>query len=221
MINAVLFDLDGTLLDTAPDMVGALNYVRDREGMPPVAIDEYKHFVSRGALGLISAGMPESSRDIYEKRRATFLEFYRDHLDSGTRPFDGIEELLGRLERRGVKWGVITNKPEYLALPLLRNTGLLPRAGCVVCGDTLQQGKPHPAPVMLGCEILGAGRGETLMVGDDARDLQAGRGAGTQVALAVYGYVEPGLVERERGGVFLVHRPSDVLDFVIEQGSVP
>ena len=150
MIRAVLFDLDGTLLDTAPDMVGALNHVRVQEGMPPVPIEDYRHFVSRGALGLISAGMPESSKEKFNERKSLFLEYYQQNLYSNSRPFEGIQELLDQLRLRGVPWGVITNKAEYLALPLLKAAGLLSLAGCAICGDTLQQSKPHPAPVMLG-----------------------------------------------------------------------
>lgn len=218
MINAILFDLDGTLLDTAPDMVGALNHVRDSEGMPPVGIDDYKHYVSRGALGLLSAGLPESSKERFEHRRSLFLDHYQKNFYSGTQPFEGIEEMLTGLERRGVRWGIVTNKAEYLTLPLLESAGLLRRAGCVVCGDTLRQGKPHPAPVMLGCEILGAHNEKVLMVGDDARDLQAGHGAGTQTALATYGYVEPGMLDRDLKGVHMIEHPTNILDLVTAQG---
>lgn len=221
MIRAVLFDLDGTLLDTASDMVGALNHVREEEGMPPVAVEEFSQYVSRGALGLISAGMPESSREQFESRKRLFLEYYQDNLYSSTRPFEGIEETLARLEQRGIPWGVITNKAEYLTLPLLKTAGLLSRAGCVVCGDTLRQAKPHPAPVMLGCEILGTPKESALMVGDDARDIQAGRGAGTQTALALYGYVSPELLERNLAGVHLVETPPGIMDLVVAQESLP
>ena len=214
MIRAVLFDLDGTLLDTAPDLVGALNHVRELEGLSPVSVDQYCHFVSRGALGLISAGMPESSAEVFESRKAIFLEHYEQNLHSKTRLFEGVGDLLSALEQRAIPWGVITNKMEYLTLPVLKAAGLLHRAGCVVCGDTLKQSKPHPAPVLLGCEILNTRSEEVLMVGDDLRDLQAGQGAGTHSVLASWGYLEPGFLDRDLPGIRLARAPREVLDLV-------
>jgi phosphoglycolate phosphatase len=214
MISAVLFDLDGTLLDTAPDLVGALNHVRSTEGLPAVPVEEYRHCVSRGALGLITAGMPESDEEKYQLRKSLLLEYYEQNIYRATRPFDGIGELLDELDRRAVRWGVITNKMEYLAFPVLKAAGLLDRAACVVCGDTLQQSKPHPAPVALGCEILGVSREQVLMMGDDLRDLQSGQSAGTRTALATYGYLEPGIYDRDLSGSFLVREPADVLELL-------
>ncbi len=211
MIKAVLFDLDGTLLDTAPDLIGSLNYLRTAEGLPVVEVAGYRHFVSRGALGLISAGMPESSEEIYERRKSDFLSHYEQNIYKKTRPFEGVGNLLNELDRRAVPWGVITNKMEYLTLPLLKAANLLHRSACVICGDTLQQSKPHPAPILLGCEILGANCTETLMVGDDLRDLQAGHAAGTRTALATYGYLDPELKQRDLADSFLVDQPGDVL----------
>jgi phosphoglycolate phosphatase len=214
MIRAVLFDLDGTLLDTAPDLVGALNQVRQAEDLPAVAVEDYRHFASRGALGLITAGMPMSSEEIFEQRKSIFLDYYQQNIYLESRLFDGIENLLKSLDQRAVPWGVITNKLEYLTLPVLSAAGLLHRAGCVVCGDTLRQSKPHPAPVLLGCELLGVNNDNVLMVGDDIRDLQAGQGAGTQTALALYGYIEPGIFDRDLSGSHLVQKPGDVLDLL-------
>jgi phosphoglycolate phosphatase len=214
MIRAVLFDLDGTLLDTAPDLVGALNFLRDREGLPPVEIDAYRHFVSRGALGLISAGMPESSESVFESRKSAFLEHYENNIYQNSRPFEGVEPLLIELDKRAIPWGVVTNKMEYLTLPLLKIAGLLHRASCVVCGDTLQQSKPHAAPVLLACEITGVEPTQTLMVGDDIRDLQAGNAAGTYTALAKYGYLEPGILNQDLSASVLIDKPGDVLDIL-------
>jgi len=221
MIRAVLFDLDGTLLDSAPDLVGALNHVRTKEGLPEVEIEKYRHFVSRGALGLISAGMPESSAQVYEQRKLQLLEHYEQNSYLKTRPFDGIEQLLGELDKHAIPWGIITNKTEYLTFPVLKAAGLLARAACVVCGDTLQQNKPHPAPVLLGCEIVGVRSEEVLMVGDDVRDLQAGQAAGTSTALATYGYLEPEILQRNLGGCHLIHHPADVLELLELESSPP
>lgn len=217
MIRGILFDLDGTLLDTAPDLVGALNHLRKVEGLLPVEADDYQHCVSRGALGLISAGMPESSEEIFEKRKTQLLKHYEENIFRNTRPFEGVDELLLELDKRGIPWGIVTNKMEYLTLPLLRAAKLISRASCVICGDTLQDSKPHPAPVLLACEILGVKYAETLMIGDDLRDIQAGHAAGTHTALATYGYLAPDIMEQELYDSILLERPGDVLNFLGSQ----
>jgi phosphoglycolate phosphatase len=214
LIRAVLFDLDGTLLDTAPDLIGALNYLRESEGLASLEDEGYRHYVSRGALGLISAGMPESSKEVFEQRKTDFLNHYQQNIYKKTRAFDGVENLLSELDRRAVPWGIVTNKMEYLTFPLLKAANLLHRAACVICGDTLQHSKPHPAPVLLGCEVLGSNSGQTLMVGDDLRDIQAGSAAGTSTALAAYGYLDPAVVVEDLAGVFVLNQPADVLDLL-------
>ena len=214
MIRGILFDLDGTLLDTAPDLVGALNHLRKAEGLPSVESDDYRHYVSRGALGLITAGMPESSEDIFEKRKTQLLKYYEENIFRNTRPFEGVDALLLELDKRAIPWGIVTNKMEYLTLPLLRAAKLINRASCVICGDTLQDSKPHPAPVLLACEILGLKNSEALMIGDDLRDIQAGHAAGTHTALATYGYLAPDIMEQELHDSFLLDQPGEVLNFL-------
>lgn len=218
MINAVLFDLDGTLLDTAPDLVAALNHVRHSEGLDDHSEESFRHHVSRGAGGMISAGMPASDSGRFELRKQRFLAHYRDHLYVKTRPFDGVSELLAALDARAIPWGVVTNKTENLTHPLLRAAGLFSRAACVVCGDTVEECKPHPAPVLLGCEILKIAPAKTLLVGDDLRDLEAGRAAGTQTALAAYGYLAPDIDDRAYAGSHRINHPKDVLDVVRQAG---
>lgn len=215
MIRAVLFDLDGTLLDTAPDLVAALNHVRASEGLEPVEVSAFRQFVSRGAVGLITAGLPAGEPAGLEQRKSLLLDYYRDHLFDGTAPFEGVPVLLDELDRRGVPWGIVTNKPEYLTLPLLRMAGMLARSACVVCGDTLAQNKPHPAPVRLACEILGLSSCEVLMVGDDVRDLESGRAAGTHTAFAAYGYVSDDLEEASLEGSHYVQQPSQLLGLLM------
>jgi 2-phosphoglycolate phosphatase len=211
MIQAILFDLDGTLLDTAPDLVGALNYLRSKEGFPQVQTDDYRHCVSRGALGLITAGMPESSEEVFQRRKTDLLRHYEENLYKETRPFEGVESLLLELDKRAIPWGIVTNKMEYLTIPLLRSANLTKRAGCVICGDTLQYSKPHPAPVLLACELLGVKGSDALMIGDDLRDLQAGQAAGTHTALATYGYLAPGILQQDLQHSYMVDQPGDVL----------
>lgn len=211
-IRAVLFDLDGTLLDTAPDLVGALNHVREREGMPPVAVEEFRHFVSQGALGLIRAGLPASDEEELEVRRQRFLAHYQAHLHEFTAPFEGIEALLEALQLRGIPWGVVTNKPEYLTFPIIAAIGWQRRAACVICGDTLARNKPDPAPVLMACELLGVPPGQAIMVGDDPRDLDAGEAAGTHTALAAYGYGAGEVLDSGRALQHIFEHPSDILN---------
>lgn len=219
MISAVLFDLDGTLLDSAADLVASLNHLRALEGFEPVVEGEYRHLVSRGALGLINAGLPPAGPDRLEERRRFFLEHYAAHSTRHTVPFAGIQELLGALASRAIPWGIVTNKLEYLTLPILRQTSLLQRAACVVCGDTLSHSKPHPAPVSLACEIIGVAPADALMVGDDLRDILAGRAAGTQTAFAGYGYVDPEIDMSALTGSVVVNHPREILA-LIEGGTV-
>jgi len=214
LIRGILFDLDGTLLDTAPDLIGALNHVRKQEGLPVVSVADYRHLVSRGAAGLVGQGMPEADPASFERRKSEFLKHYAEFLFQDSVFFDGVEDVLAVLERNAIPWGVVTNKMESLTLPLLQAAGLLNRAAGVVCGDTLNQSKPHPAPILLGCEMLNCPNSQTLMVGDDLRDLEAGQAAGTLTALALYGYLEPGIFSNDLSGSYQIERPIDVLQLL-------
>ncbi len=211
MIAGVLFDLDGTLLDSAPDLVGALNHLRRQEGLAEVEVADFRHVASRGAVGLIRAGLPPDNEGVLEARREAFLEYYAANSLRATQPFDGVRDLLEQLQLRAVPWGVVTNKFEYLTLPILAGLGLLASASCVICGDTLSQRKPHPAPVQLACELLGLPPERVIMVGDDLRDIEAGLAAGTETALAAYGYLDP--LEDARGvsAGYVIQAPADLL----------
>lgn len=210
-VRGVLFDLDGTLLDTAPDLVGALNHVREHEGMSRVPVEQYRAFVSQGALGLLRAGMPAVGEAILEQRRQRFLRFYAEHSLRDTLVFEGVELMLEMLERHRLPWGIVTNKPEYLTHPILEAFGWAGRAACVVCGDTLPRAKPFPDPVLLGCERLGAGPAQVLMVGDDPRDLDAAEAAGSLAVLAAYGYGAQAVLDSGRRLQRVAHQPGDVL----------
>lgn len=211
-IRAVLFDLDGTLLDTAQDLVGSLNFLRAREGLPPVDVADYRQYVSRGALGLIQVGMPAGNEASTQQRKERFLSHYAENTCHLTRPFDGVEPMLLALEGRAVPWGIVTNKPEYLTLPIVRAVGWSRRAACVICGDTLAFNKPDPAPLRLACEIIGVEPAQTLMVGDDPRDLEAGQAAGTHIALAAYGYGVGEVLGSDAPMGHLLETPGDILN---------
>jgi 2-phosphoglycolate phosphatase len=213
-INAVLFDLDGTLLDSAPDLVGSLNWVRSGEGLPPLAVAEMQKFASRGAIGLLEAGMPPADPDTFETWRRRFLEHYACNSYRESSLFDGIPRLLEFLTERGIPWGIVTNKPEALTFPIVEAAQLAATISCVVCGDTLQERKPHPAPVSLACSMVHTAPLETLFVGDDLRDIQAGRAAGTQTAAAYYGYGSYQFEDSYIDGSFRIHHPAEVIDLV-------
>ena len=189
-IEAVLFDLDGTLADTAPDMARTVNVMRERRGLAPVASEKVRPHVSKGARGMICSAFEITVDDPgYAAMREEFLDIYSGNLCIGTCLFPGMQDLLGALEARGMRWGVVTNKFERLARSVIEGLGLAGRAGVVVGGDTLARSKPFPDPLLHAAAVLGAQPARTLYVGDDPRDVQAARAAGMPVLVAGYGYL--------------------------------
>lgn len=211
MIKAVLFDLDGTLLDSAPDLVATLNHLRSDRGLSAMPVDELRHFVSRGTPDLIKAGMPPCDEDAFQLSREAFLEHYADNSFTKTRPFDGVEGVLEKLKNAGVPWGIVTNKAEFLTLPIVEKAGWASIAKAVICGDSVEYSKPHPAPVLAACELMGVQPSETLMVGDDKRDIEAGKRAGCQTALVTYGYATEQDCVDMQAQTALIDTPEDLL----------
>ena len=187
--SALLLDLDGTLLDTAPDMGGALNLLRAEHGLEPLPREVIRPVVSHGAMRLVALGFPETTGDAFESLRLRFLELYAANLAVGTRLFPGFEAVLDQLEARGLPWGIVTNKPGWLTDPLLAALGLDRRAACAVSGDTLPERKPHPLPLLHAARLVGVDPGRCVYVGDAERDIQAGRAAGMTTLVASYGYL--------------------------------
>jgi len=187
--QAVLFDLDGTLLDTAPDMIGALNRLRQEESLTPLPFAAVRSSVSHGAVRLIKVGFPDAQGAEFERLRLRFLDVYASNLAGGTRLFDGIEAVLSSLEADGLPWGVVTNKPGWLTDPLLQSLGLAQRACCVVSGDTVAERKPHPLPLLHAASLAGVAANRCVYIGDAERDIVAGRAAGMQTVVAAYGYL--------------------------------
>jgi len=215
-VAAVLFDLDGTLLDTAPDLVGTLNHLRAGENLPPAPVEDYRRHVSRGALGLIRAGLPSRGAEAEAAWRKAFLDHYAEHSLVHTRAFDGVDVLLAALDEAAIAWGVVTNKPEFLTLPIVEALGWSARAACVVCGDTLPVSKPDPAPVRLACERAGVEPTRALMVGDDLRDLEAGEAAGARAVLAAYGYGAGEALAADRPTPTRIDHPGQLLGLLDE-----
>jgi phosphoglycolate phosphatase len=187
----VLFDLDGTLLDTAPDLIRVLNQVRVEQGLGPLPWDLARTQVSHGSAGLIRLGFPDLSGEPLEALRLRLLELYAAQLAVDTKLFDGCQTVLDQLAARGMPWGIVTNKPGFLTTPLLQAMRLDRLAACVVSGDTLSERKPHPAPLLHAATQLSLPPRHCLYVGDAERDVLAARAAGMPVLLARYGYLGP------------------------------
>jgi phosphoglycolate phosphatase len=213
-ISALLFDLDGTLLDSAPDLVESLNWVRHHENLPPLLLSAMKRFASKGAVGLLRAGMPEADAATFEGWRQRFLEHYALNCYRHSSLFEGVPDLLDYLGRAGIPWGIVTNKTESLTRRIIEAADLADAVSCVVCGDTLGESKPRPAPVSLACGIVNVAPAETLMVGDDMRDIQAGKAAGTQTAAVFYGYGSDELEGDLVRDSYAIHHPADLVELI-------
>jgi len=192
-VAAVLFDLDGTLADTAGDLAGALNRVRSQRGLPQVPITTLRPHASSGARGLLGAGMgitPEAPE--YLELRDAFLEHYANCLAETTALFPDIATMLDDIEARGLRWGIVTNKARRFTEPVVVALQLDARAQVVVCGDTTAHPKPHPAPLLHAAAALGIAPAQCAYVGDDLRDVTAGNAAGMATVVAEYGYMGVG-----------------------------
>ncbi len=187
--NAVLFDLDGTLVDTAPDMVAVLQQLQKEHGIEPSPYPLARAHVSKGAVGLLTVGFPDIEIEIDDDLHQQYLERYAEVVCQESLIFDGIEDLLDQLDDLNCPWGVVTNKPEQLTEPLLSALGLAERAACMISGDTLGVRKPEPDQLLLACDLLGTEPSMAIYIGDAERDIEAGRRAGMATIAASYGYI--------------------------------
>ena len=190
-IDGVLFDLDGTLIDSAPDLYAALVAYCEEVGTPAPDYAPVRDVVSRGSRAILRCAFDESDETLLA-RMPRYLAIYQGMLATHTRPFDGIAPLLAAIEARGQRWGIVTNKPGFLTGELIRRLRWDERAGAVVSGDTLPVKKPDPAPVLLACERARIAPACGVFVGDDARDVQAGRAAGLYTVAVRWGYLDGG-----------------------------
>ncbi len=192
MIKAVLFDLDGTFADTAPDLGAALNHVLAQHGKPPLPIEVSRLQASHGSAGLLSLGFgiaPDAPR--FAALRDAFLAHYTAHICDHTALFAGMGELVAAIEQRKLPWGIVTNKPQRFTLPLMQALGMASRAACLVSGDTCAHAKPHPMPMLHAARLIGTAPEHCLYLGDDKRDMEAANAANMRGIIARYGYIAP------------------------------
>lgn len=213
--SRVLFDLDGTLLDTAPDLAYALNRVRAEEGLDAMPYERIRPQVSNGARALVLLGFGGDERHPrFEIRRQRLLAVYHANLCRETRLFAGMDLVLSAIERSGGRWGVVTNKPGWLTEPLLDTLGLLDRAACVVSGDTVARRKPHPDPLLRAAQLAAAVPAECVYVGDARRDVEAARAAGMGMLAAAFGYVDAAEDPAHWGADAVIASPTEILQWI-------
>ena len=209
--KAVIFDLDGTLVDTAPDLAAALNYILITENLSPLDFDDIRHVASDGAKGLLGLGFHIDEKDAqYPELRKRFLHFYLGHVADRSVLFEGMGEILAMIESYQVPWGIVTNKPTNLTLKLLQALGLDKRIGCVVCGDTLKERKPHPEPLLYAAKLLNLKPEECCYVGDAERDIQSAKAANMTSILAAYGYLHESTNLHEFQADYIIQSPLDL-----------
>ena len=218
-IRGVLFDLDGTLVDSAPDLAAAANRLRGEHGLEPLPLADLRPMVGAGARGMVGVAFgvkPGDSR--FEDLRDAFLAHYEAGLLESTQPFPGIEALLQSLERSGTAWGIVTNKATRFTRPLVAGLGLADRAAVVVCGDTTPHSKPHPEPLLAAARSMNLAPSAIVYVGDDQRDAHAAQAAGMRMLVATWGYLGLGEPVEAWGADALVARPQDVAGWLASRG---
>jgi phosphoglycolate phosphatase len=208
MLQAVLFDLDGTLADTAPDLAAALNHVLQSENRDPLPFEEIRPWVSHGAKYMIRQGFKEEPPHI-DELWSQLVDFYQHNIATHTRLFEGMDQILRTLEKRQLKWGIVTNKPAFLTDPLVQALDL--NCKCVISGDTLAVKKPDPAPLLFACQQLVVDPANVLYVGDAQRDIEAGKRAGMRTAAALFGYLDSHDSPDTWGADILLTQPIDLL----------
>ena len=212
---AILFDLDGTLADTAPDLAFALNQTLGHYGHAPLPFEQIRPVVSHGGIALIRLGFSmQPGEPGFEDRRQYLLKTYEKHLCRETRLFEGMPEVLDVLEQQDIGWGVVTNKPAWLTDPLMQKLGLDTRTPAIVSGDTCANRKPHPEPLLHACQLLGQPAEQCWYVGDASRDMQAGRAAGCLTIGATFGYIYPDDPIESWDSDIYIDRPLDLLALV-------
>ena len=219
-VALVLFDLDGTLADTAPDLAGAVNACLRARGRDALPISELRPWASHGARGLLHRAFALAPGDsAYEDLRVEFLQRYEARLCEATTLFAGVEQLLAQLDDAGLRWGIVTNKVARLTDPLVRQLGLDRRAACVVSGDTAARPKPDPAPIVHALQACRCSATAGVYVGDDRRDIEAGRAAGVGTCAVAYGYSASRDDIHGWRADHIIEQPGELLHWVLAPGA--
>jgi 2-phosphoglycolate phosphatase len=212
---AVLFDLDGTLIDSAPDLAGTCNAMRLDRGLEALPYERLRRAVGTGARGMVWASFGLAPGDAgYDDLRDEFLDRYEARMTRETRIFADVVPVLAWLGSEGLTWGIVTNKATRLAAPLTQHLGLMDRAATLVCGDTVAHSKPHPAPLLEAARRLGLASAGCIYVGDDRRDVDAGRAAGMGTVVACWGYLGDGEPPAAWGADHLIESPSELIALI-------
>lgn len=217
-LRAVLFDLDGTVLDTAPDMAGALNRLRSENRLEPLPYERIRPCVSHGSARLVKLGFPDAPPAELGALQRRFLDLYSGAAGVQTRLFEGMDCVIESISARGLRCGIVTNKPGWLTDPLLAQLDLTPLFACVVSGDTVRLPKPHALPMLHAASLAGVAAAECVFVGDAERDIQAAHAAGMPGLVATYGYLQPDEDWRAWGGDGAISRPAELLDWIENSG---
>lgn len=215
MITTVLFDLDGTLVDTAPDLGYALNIQLKRHDKAILSDATIRPYASHGSRGLIGLGFGITPKDDnFIVMRDEYLAIYDTVFTRNPKLLEGIEDLLQAIENKGLRWGIVTNKPRRFTQPLIESMGLHLRSACIVSGDDAPQPKPSPATLLLACKHVGANPENCIYVGDAERDIQAGKAAGMKTVVALFGYIDKTDKPNEWGADALIETPTEILSFL-------
>lgn len=215
LLAAVFFDLDGTLLNTAPDLITALNKSLSHFGFTSVAHDEITPFISYGALTMIEQSVPKDTDDTTKNQILEWLiEYYENHIADFTRPYEGMLTVLETLEQHNIPWGIVTNKRERLAIPLMKALNLSERTACLICGDTTAHSKPHPQPMLEACLQTGVPAKQSLYIGDAQHDITAGNHVNMKTFAATYGFLKTDDTPESWGADILIEHPLQILDWI-------
>ena len=214
-MKAVLFDLDGTLIDSAPQLVGALNQLRQQYDLPPIPFLVGRPYASHGAAGLLKAGFNMDKNDpLFDARVQEFLDIYKEVFNLNMQCMEGIEELINTLNFRKISWGIMTNKAKKFAQPIVSSHPLLKSAACLIAGDDVSMPKPSPEGLIKASQMLSIEPSDIIYLGDDRRDVMAANDAGMVSVAARYGYLEVGDDAKSWGAQYIIDKPSELLDYL-------
>jgi len=215
MIKAVLFDLDGTFADTAPDLAAALNQLLSEEGKAPLALEQIRPAVSHGGVALLKLGFNfDEQHPDFNKLKLRLLDIYLKNISNLTTVFNGIDELLELFNKKNILWGIVTNKPAWLTDPLMQQMGYSTKAAAIVSGDTTAKSKPHPEPLFHACRKMHCQPSDCLYIGDAERDIIAGNAAGMTTLTALFGYIEAQDTPQNWGADAMINHPAEIENFL-------